>query len=161
MRPRQGFSDLGFAKIDTDRLRRRGRAEAVFCPGKTLAQLKEISQEIIRSRQYLLLTRLEAPAYAQLKKSFPALSYAPAAKIAYLLRRRQKKTGLVAVISAGTADMPVAEEAAVTLEIMGSRVERVYDVGVAGVHRLMRHLGRIRRAKVVVVVAGMEGALAS
>jgi NCAIR mutase (PurE)-related protein len=159
---RQGFCDLGFAKIDTDRLRRRGRSEAVFCPGKTPAQLVKISREIIRNRQDLLLTRLEAPIYAQLKKTFPALRYTPAARIACLLRRPpRKKSGLAAIVSAGTADMPVAEEAAATLEIMGSRVQRIYDVGVAGVHRLMRNLAFIRKAKVVVVVAGMEGALAS
>ncbi|MBM3246151.1 MAG: nickel pincer cofactor biosynthesis protein LarB, partial [Candidatus Omnitrophica bacterium] len=96
-----------------------------------------------------------------LKSFFPRLKYSALAKIGYLARRKASRSAPVAVISAGTADMPVAEEAAVTLEVMGNRVIRLYDVGVAGAHRLMRRLKLIRKAKVIIVVAGMEGALVS
>lgn len=163
-----GFSDLGFAKVDTGRAVRRGFPEVVYCPGKTREQVREISSELIRHKQPLLLTKLEKTVYAYLKKFFPGLKYNPSAKIGYFVpklttndQRLATKLGLVLVISAGTADMPVAEEAAVTLEVMGNRVIRLYDVGVAGVHRLMHKLEVVREAKVIVVVAGMEGALAS
>ncbi|MBN1913519.1 MAG: nickel pincer cofactor biosynthesis protein LarB [Candidatus Omnitrophica bacterium] len=157
-----GFTDLGFAKVDTDRLKRRGFSEVIYCPGKTRAQLKSICAKIIGAGQDLLLTKLEKGDYIYLKKSIPRLKFHPAAKIGHLSKSpRARKNGLVLVVSAGTCDMPVAEEAAVTLEIMGSRVERLYDVGVAGVHRLMNKRGLLKRAGVVIVVAGMEGALAS
>jgi NCAIR mutase (PurE)-related protein len=158
----QGFCDLGFAKIDIDRKSRRGFSEAIYCPGKTRQALKGIARELIRNKQDLLLTKLDKDAFSYLKKSFPRLKYNPSARLGYLIRKpRPYRAGLVVVICAGTADMPVAEEAVVTLEVMGSRVQRLYDVGVAGVHRLMHSLDVIRKAKVIVVVAGMEGALAS
>jgi NCAIR mutase (PurE)-related protein len=163
MRPEScGFSDLGFARVDIDRKKRRGFAEAVYCPGKTYAHLKKITAELLRHKQDILLTKLERQTYARLKKSFPRLKYNPLSKMGYMLAC-QKKTlkGRVVVVSAGTADIPVAEEAVTTLEVMGDRVERLYDVGVAGVHRLMRNLEILRGARVIVVVAGMEGALAS
>ncbi len=157
-----GFCDLGFAKLDTDRQRRRGFPEVIYCPGKAKEHLKKISSQFLKNKQDLLLTRLDKKTFIYLKKSLPRLKYNPLARIAFV---RQKalivKKGLVAVVSAGTSDMPVAEEAAVTLEVMGNKVERVYDVGVAGVHRLMGKLELIRKARVVIVVAGMEGALAS
>jgi NCAIR mutase (PurE)-related protein len=158
-----GFCDLGFAKLDLDRKKRRGFAEAVYCPGKERAHLEKISRKIIKNKQDLILTRLEGKTFAYLKKRFPALEYNPVAKIAYLLRERKSRDRKdeIMVISAGTADIPVAEEAAVTCRIMGRRVIRLYDVGVAGVHRLMRNIDTIRKAKVIIVVAGMEGALAS
>ncbi len=157
-----GFCDLGFAKLDLDRVNRRGYSEAVYSPGKTREQLKIICREFKKNKQDLLLTRLERNIYLFLKKSFPRLKYHSRAKLGFFKSNQvPKKKGEVAVVSAGTADMPVAEEAAVTLEVMGNRVSRFYDVGVAGVHRLMRNLKALRRANVVVVVAGMEGALAS
>jgi pyridinium-3,5-biscarboxylic acid mononucleotide synthase len=160
-----GFCDLGFAKVDTDRQRRRGFPEAVYCPGKEKRHLLKISREMLRNKQDLILTRLEKPGFAYLKKFFPSLRYSPTARIGYLIRKN-KLTGVrsraqVLVISAGTADMPVAEEAAVTCEIMGVRVTRLYDVGVAGVHRLMQSVEILKNAKAIIVVAGMEGALAS
>jgi NCAIR mutase (PurE)-related protein len=157
-----GFLDLGFAKVDIDRKKRKGFAEVIYCPGKTPAQLKTISRELLKNKQDLLLTRLDKGTFTFLKKSIPRLKYNPKAKIGFLLQKRKTANkGLVAVISAGTADVPVAEEAAVTLEAMGNRVKRLYDVGVAGVHRLMGNIDVIKKAKVIIVVAGMEGALPS
>jgi len=163
MKPKNlGFCDLGFAKLDLDRVNRRGYSEVVYSPGKTREQLKIICREFKKNKQDLLLTRLERNIYLFLKKTIPGLKFHSQAKLGFLKSNQAyKKKGEVAVVSAGTADMPVAEEAAVTLEVMGNRVSRFYDVGVAGVHRLMQNLEPLRRANVVVVVAGMEGALAS
>ena len=157
-----GYCDLGFAKVDINRKKRRGFSEAIYCPGKTREQLKEIAKNIIKNKQDLLLTRLDKDAFAYLKKKLPRLKYNSQAKLGYIIRNKPSaKSGAVAVICAGTSDIPVAEEAAATLEIMGNPVRRIYDVGVAGVHRLMDKLEVIRKARLVIVVAGMEGALAS
>jgi len=163
MEPGPSYCDLGFAKIDTDRQRRRGIPEVVYCPGKTRVQLLRISRELIRNKQGLLLTRLDKQTFAYLKKYIPGLKYSLLARIGYQQQKKKKLPvrGRVVVISAGTSDMSVAEEASVTLEVLGHSVERIYDVGVAGVHRLMSHMEIIRKAQVIVVVAGMEGALAS
>ena len=160
---KKGFCDLGFARVDTDRLRRRGFPEAVYCPGKSREHIKAISLELIKKKQDLILTRLDKDIFLYLKKRLPGLKYKEPARIAYLVKKRKMALGLgsVAVISAGTADMPVAEEAAVILELFGNKVSRLYDVGVAGVHRIMHHIDILRAASVIVVVAGMEGALAS
>ncbi len=152
---------MGFAKIDTDRPQRRGFAEVIYCPGKDRLHLKKIAEKIANSGQKLLLTKLEKSTFLFLKKSIPALKYNQLAKIGYAGRPQTLSGGLVLVVSAGTADIPIAEEAAQTLEVMGNRVEKLYDVGVAGVHRLMSNLDKLRKAQVIVVVAGMEGALAS
>ena len=157
-----GFCDLGFAKLDTDRKARRGFAEVIYCSGKTKEQLLGIVGQLLKARHELLLTRLESQNFAYLKSIFPHLEYNSEAKLGYF-KARKKITphGAVVVISAGTSDIPVAEEAAITLEVMGSRVTRLYDVGVAGVHRLLHNIRILKKAKVIVVVAGMEGALAS
>ena len=158
----KGFCDLGFAKIDTDRKKRKGFAEVIYCPGKDRLHLKKIAKKIIDCRQDLLLTKLDKTTFSFLKKTIPALKYNPLAKIGYYLNKpKTLSEGSVLVVSAGTADIPVAEEAAQTLQVMGNRVEKLYDVGVAGVHRLMSHIDKLRKAQVIVVVAGMEGALAS
>lgn len=158
----KGFCDLGFAKIDTDRKKRKGFAEVIYCPGKDRSHLKEIAKKIIACRQDLLLTKLDKATFSFLKKAIPVLKYNPLAKIGYYLSKPKiLSKGLVLVVSAGTADIPVAEEAAQTLLVMGNRVQKLYDVGVAGVHRLMNNLDKLRKAEVIVVVAGMEGALAS
>ncbi len=158
----RGYCELGFAKVDTDRLRRRGFPEAVYCPGKKKEHIREISRRILQSKQDLLLTRLDKATFAYLKKSFPGLKYEPTARIGFLLQAgRRVPRGQVLVICAGTSDIPVAEEAAVTAQLLGSKVSRLYDVGVAGVHRLMDHRGLLQKAEVIIVVAGMEGALAS
>jgi NCAIR mutase (PurE)-related protein len=162
MIPKSGFCELGFAKVDIDRQRRRGFAEVIYCPGKTREQLKKISRELLKNKQDLLLTRLDKDTFAYLKKTFPRLKYRSPAKLGYLVKKsRPTKNGLVLVVCAGTADIPVAEEAAVTSEVMGNRVQKLYDVGVAGVHRLMGNMELISKARVIIVVAGMEGALAS
>lgn len=162
LKPKPGFCDLGFAKVDIDRERRKDFAEVIYCPGKSREHLKRISRTLIKHKQGLLLTRLDKSTFTFLKKAFPGLKYNPLARIGFLNQKpRMIKKGLVAVICAGTADIPVAEEAAVTLEIMGNKVLRLYDVGVAGVHRLMGNMDMIKKAAVIIVVAGMEGALAS
>jgi len=156
------YCELNFAKVDIDRKKRRGHAEAVYCPGKTREHIKKISEEILKEKQDLLLTRLDKATYLYLRKTFPKLQYNPAAKIAYLkLSKHAPKKGVIVVVCAGTSDIPVAEEAVVTSELMGSRVERLYDVGVAGVHRIMNNIAILNKADVIIVVAGMEGALAS
>lgn len=158
----KGFCDLGFAKVDIDRLRRRGFPEVIYCPGKTREEIREISRRIIKKNQVLLLTKLDQKTFAYLKKAFPRLKYNQRASIGYIPKPRQVfKKGIAAVICAGTSDIPVAEEAVVTLEIMGNGVMKLYDVGVAGIHRLMENKQTLRKASVIVVVAGMEGALAS
>lgn len=158
----RGFLDLGFAKLDTDRCSRRGFSEVIFCQRKSPVQIKKIAQELLKNKQDLILTKLNEPTFKYLKKFFSKLKYNKDACLGYILSRQKKlKKGVIAVISAGTSDIPVAEEAAVTLEALGSRVLKFYDVGVAGIHRLMDKIGQIRKAEVVIVVAGMEGALAS
>jgi len=161
MSSKGGFSDLGFAKIDTDRLRRKGFSEVIYCPGKTKEHLDKITAELIRNKQDVLLTRLDKKTFAYLKKNHPRLKYRSSAKIGFCVFSQKNKKGLAVVISGGTADIPVADEALATLEIMGNKCIKLYDVGVAGVHRLMHNIEIFNKAKVIVVVAGMEGALAS
>ncbi|PIP20654.1 MAG: 1-(5-phosphoribosyl)-5-amino-4-imidazole-carboxylate carboxylase [Candidatus Omnitrophica bacterium CG23_combo_of_CG06-09_8_20_14_all_40_11] len=162
MEHKEDFCNLGFANIDIDRKSRRGYSEVIYCPGKSKAQLKKIARELIKNKQDLLLTKLEKDNFSYLKKSFSKLRYKALAKIGYLVKKTKvRKIGLVAVVCAGTSDIPVAEEAVVTLELMGNRVVKLYDVGVAGVHRLMNNMDVFKKAKVIIVVAGMEGALAS
>ncbi|MFA5276110.1 MAG: nickel pincer cofactor biosynthesis protein LarB [Candidatus Omnitrophota bacterium] len=158
----KGFCDLGFAKVDLDRCRRRGIAEVIYCPGKDREHLKKICRRLIKSGQNLLLTRLDKKTYLYLKKSNPRLKYSALAKIAFLNKKTvEPKKGSILIVSAGTSDLAVAEEAAVTAQVLGNKVERLYDVGVAGVHRLIHNIGLLKEASVIVVVAGMEGALPS
>jgi len=156
------YKNLHFARVDTGRKKRRGFPEVIFCQNKTILQIKKISQEIIKAGGPLLLTRLEASGFRALKKAFPKLKYNPKAKIAFLATQKIKaKKGEVLVMTAGTSDIPVAEEAAVTLELMGNKVKKLYDVGVAGVHRILDNKKLLNEASVIIVIAGMEGALAS
>lgn len=159
----KGFCDLGFAKVDIDRATRRGFPEVIYGAGKDKNQLRYIALKLIKNKQALLLTKLDKDKFSYLKRYIPRLKYNPKACLAYFLRKgiASPKKGLIAVISAGTSDMPAAEEAAITCEVMGNRVKRIYDVGVAGVHRVLHQMQEIRKAKVIIVVAGMEGALAS
>lgn len=157
----KGFCDLGFAKVDIDRHKRRGFPEVVYCTGKTKEHIKSISRSLLKNNQDLLLTKLEKGVFSYLKKSLPRLQYNALAKLGYLINKDKPKKGMVVVVCAGTADIPVAEEAVTTLEAMGNRVTKLYDVGVAGVHRLMHNIEILKEAKVIIVVAGMEGALAS
>lgn len=154
--------DLGFAKVDTHRLKRRGLPEVIFCPGKTSDQIVKIFKALKKKKQNIFATRATQEQYAAIKDTFPKAVYHEQARaITVDTGRRPRPSGLVAVVSAGTSDIPVAEEAALAAERMGARVERIYDVGVAGLHRLINHAAPLRKARAVVVVAGMEGALPS
>ena len=159
----QSEADLGFAKVDIDRHRRRGLPEVIYCPGKTADQIVDIMQMLRKHGQDVLATRASPEQFAVVKKAIPESVYHDKARIITVDSgdRRPDPVGLVAVVCAGTSDIPVAEEAAVTCERMGARVERLYDVGVAGLHRLVKHVDLLKSARVVVVVAGMEGALPS
>lgn len=154
--------DLGFAKVDLARGKRNGYPEVIYGSGKTPAQIIDIMASLERHAQNILCTRLSREKYAQIKAHFPKASYHEDARILTQIERPLPLTASkIAVVTAGTSDIPVAEEAAVTAECYGNRVNRVYDVGVAGIHRLFEHLDEIREAQVVIVIAGMEGALAS
>jgi len=163
------YVDLGFACVDTDRQKRRGFPEVVFCQRKTKQEILRIAEELNKEKDSpLLLTRLKAPVYRYLKKRIPGLKYNEKAKLAYRPAKHAKHAqhahsyaGEVLIVTAGTSDIPVAEEAALTLELMGSGVRKLYDVGVAGVHRILDKKELLAKASCIIVVAGMEGALAS
>lgn len=155
------YEELGYAKLDTDRKKRTGFAEVVFCSGKANEQLLEIYKRIYESEGEVLGTRATQVQYEWLKKEFPEIMYDPESKILKIEKAEKNKKGMVAVCTAGTADIPVAEEAAQTAEFFGARTERIYDVGVSGLHRLLSRLETIQEANCIVAVAGMEGALAS
>lgn len=156
------FKDLGFAKIDNHRELRQNHPETIFCQGKTPAQVKEIMGYLSGKSNNILATRATREVFETIREVCPEAEYHELARLVVVNRRALKKnSGLILVLSAGTADLPVAEEAALTAEIMGNRVERLYDVGVAGLHRLLSFTERLREANVLIVVAGMEGALAS
>jgi len=156
-----GIDDLGFARLDTDRERRTGLAEVIFSPGKTDSQLKGLVSRCLELHGKVLVTRLESQRAAPLVEKFPELVYHEAARVLEARSDDGPRHLPVAVVSAGTSDLPVAEEAAVVLEHLGHSVDRVVDVGVAGIHRLFSQLERLRAARAVVVAAGMEGALPS
>jgi NCAIR mutase (PurE)-related protein len=154
--------NLGFANLDLIRKQRTGAPEAVFCQGKTSGQVAEIIQTLSKGEDTIFGTRATQRDYEETKKLVPEAKYYEEARIIAVVKKvLPKKEGVVAVITAGTADIPVAEEAAVTAELLGNPVNRIYDVGVAGIHRLFDRLEEIRKANVVIVVAGMEGALPS
>jgi len=156
------YQDLTFAKIDHHRELRRGYPEIIYGLGKTEDQIIKIAQAIIKKGSNLLITKVGPELYRNLKKKIPRAKYNPLAKTIYL--RQQKPVpgkGKIAIITAGTSDIPVAEEAAITCEILGNEVEKIYDVGVAGLHRLFGEYDKIQKAKVIITVAGMEGALPS
>lgn len=156
------FCDLDFAKIDHHRELFRGVPEVVFAPGKTPEQIAMIAGEIIKKGSNLLVTRLEPEVYRKVRRRLAAAKYDRTARTLVLKQTAPAPgKGRVAVVSAGTSDIPVAEEAAVTSEFLGNETDRIYDVGVAGLHRLMGRLERIRQARVIITVAGMEGALPS
>jgi NCAIR mutase (PurE)-related protein len=155
------YQDLGFAKLDTHRAIRSGAPEAVYCPGKTPAQVVAILRRLVEDHANVLATRADETVHAATLAAGLAVRYHAEARLLVANPRSLLGIGLVAVVSAGTADLPVAEEAAITAETLGSRVERIHDAGVAGLHRLLAHHDRLLEANAVIVVAGMEGALAS
>jgi len=156
------FEDVGSARLDTHRRLRRGLPEVIFCQGKTPQQIIHITRRAARSGDLVLLTRLDPVTYGAIRDAVPSLRYDPVARLAFAPQPgRRSSRGSVLVVTGGTSDVPVAEEAAVTLELLGDRVNRLYDVGVAGVHRLIAQWPALQRARVILVVAGMEGALPS
>ncbi len=156
------FKDLGYAKIDNHREIRVGYPEVIYCAGKTVDQIKGIVEFMLTKENNILGTRATKEAYEEVKKICPDAEYNELARTIVIKKRELKsKGGYIAVVTAGTSDIPVSEEAAVTAEIFGNKVERIYDVGVAGIHRLFDKLELIRGARVIVLAAGMEGALAS
>jgi len=154
--------DLGFAKVDTHRALRKGFPEVVFGAGKSPEQVLKIASKLVEREQRVLVTRI-TPEHARLleKKFKRAVHHELARCVTIEKHAAEKRSGTIVVACAGTSDLPIAEEAAVTAEIMGNHVERISDIGVAGVHRLLGRLGTIQSANVVIVVAGMEGALPS
>ena len=156
------FEDLGFAKVDHHRHLRVGMPEVIFSPGKTPHQVAEIFKRLAQHAPNILATRASREQFLAVKKSLRGAKFDPTAR-AILLQRDYTVygKGKITVISAGTSDMPVAEEAAITTQLTGNQVERIYDVGVAGIHRLLAHRKAIADSRVVIVCAGMEGALPS
>jgi hypothetical protein len=155
-------ADLGFAQVDTHRALRRGFPEVIFGAGKTPEQVVRIASALLEHEHQVLVTRISPGAARVVRRKLRKAVYHETARCLTIQRRPlPKRAGTIAVICAGTSDLPIAEEAAITAEIMGNRVERIADVGVSGVHRLLGRLPSLQRANVLIVVAGMEGALPS
>ena len=155
------FEDLGYAKVDHHRALRKGFPEVVNCPSKTVEQIKGIFKSLRERNENILLTRANDEIYSELKKIDKDIEYHSQAKLVYLNKKQRKPQGLLLVVCGGTADIPVAEEAALTAELMGAKVERIYDAGVAGIHRLLHYKEKLFEANAIVAIAGMEGALPS
>lgn len=158
---RQPFEELGYAKIDTHRKLRSGFPEVVFCSGKADEHLLEIFGKIYETEGEVFGTRASKRQYELLKERYPNVQYDTVSGIIKIENPGKEKQGCITVCTAGTSDIAVAEEAAQTAEYFGSYVERVYDVGVSGLHRLLANLDTIQKANCIIAVAGMEGALAS
>jgi pyridinium-3,5-biscarboxylic acid mononucleotide synthase len=159
------FEDLGFAKVDHHRALRQGFAEVVFGKGKTPGQVMEIVRAMLRqndSRQNILVTRADARIFAAVKRASRAAKFHALSGVITIERTREiTGKGTILIVSAGTSDIPVSEEALLTAQMMGNRAEHLYDVGVAGIHRLLEHRMKLTQARVIICVAGMEGALPS
>ena len=158
---REPFEEMGYAKLDVHRKLRSGFAEVVFCSGKADEHLLHIYQKLYEEEGEVFGTRASKEQYELIRTVLPQIEYDAISRILKSEKKGKKRVGKIAVCTAGTADIPVAEEAAQTAEYFGSNVERIYDVGVSGIHRLMSRLDIIQSANCVVAVAGMEGALAS
>lgn len=158
---RAPFDEMGYAKLDTHRKLRSGFPEVIFCSGKADEHLLPIVKRLYEENGEVFGTRATREQYEMLREQFPQIQYDPISRIIRIEKEEKERSGLIAVCTAGTADIPVAEEAAQTAEYFGAKVERIYDVGVAGIHRLFSRLELIQNANCVVAVAGMEGALAS
>jgi pyridinium-3,5-biscarboxylic acid mononucleotide synthase len=159
-----GAGELAFARVDHHRVTRQGYPEVVYCPGKTAAQIVAICRALASRGEGFLATRADDEARLALRAEFPSVQINDLGRVAHLPAQQQRTRrvlGSVLIATGGTADLPVAEEAAVTAAALGNPVERLYDVGVAGIHRVLRETDSLRSAAVVIVVAGMEGALAS
>ncbi len=156
------FVDLGFAKLDNHRTLRCGFPEVIYTPGKTIKQLRQIVKERLSDSELIVLTKASPEIYEEIKSVSKRAEYNDDAQVIVIRQGQSKeKTGLVLVVSAGTTDIPVAEEAALVAELMDASVKRIFDIGVAGVHRTFAFLDDFKKARVIVAVAGMEGALPS
>lgn len=155
------YKDLDFAKIDHHRKKRVGYPEVIYCEGKQLEHLQGIVAHMLEREANILATRVSREAHEAILKITTNVQYHEGARVCIINPRPVEKVGRIAVVTGGTADVPVAEEAALTCEVFGNHVERYFDVGVAGIHRLFSKLEEIRQANVIIAVAGMEGALAS
>jgi pyridinium-3,5-biscarboxylic acid mononucleotide synthase len=159
---KRGIEEMGFASIDTDRLHRTGLPEVIYAAGKTTEQVRLIAERMYAKGIDILATRANEEIYLAVKSVVPGAVYNPLARtIVYKHKKDELSKGYIAVVSAGTSDLPVAEEAVETARFLNNQVEAIYDVGVAGIHRLFNKWELIRNARVIIVVAGMEGALAS
>jgi len=155
------FEDLGFARVDHHRSIRQGFPEVILGIGKTPDQIATIAGRIVDRGHPLLVTRADESAWQAVRAQLPEAEYHAVARAITIRREVPPGKGVIAIVTAGTSDLPVAEEAAVTADLMGNRIERLYDVGVAGIHRVLSERARLSTARVIVVVAGMEGALPS
>ncbi|MEE9553178.1 MAG: nickel pincer cofactor biosynthesis protein LarB [candidate division Zixibacteria bacterium] len=157
------FEDIGFAKIDHHRSSRTGMPEVIFAPGKTDQQIIKIFEKMSEAGSDILVSRADRAVYNKLKRKHKSVIYHESARMIVKTGRRKKpiSSETIAIVTGGTSDIPVAEEAAVTIETFGGKVERIFDVGVAGIHRLLSFHENLQKAKVVIVAAGMEGALPS
>ncbi len=159
------YEDIGFAKLDHHRHLRKGFPEVIYCEGKTTKQIVEIAKRLSKNSKGILATRADKKLFSAVKKAQRGAKYHDKARIITIKnrdeRREMRGEKKILVVTAGTADIPVAEEAAITAEFLGNRVERLYDVGVAGIHRLFKNMKKLMAADVLIVIAGMEGALAS
>jgi hypothetical protein len=156
------YTDLGFARIDNHREIRTGFPEIIYCAGKSVEQVKEIVRVMSEKENNVIGTRANEEMFDAVRSILPGAVYYPMARIISVQKKKPEvPDSSIAVITAGTSDMPVAEEAAITAELLGNKVIRIYDAGVAGIHRLVDKLPEIRGCRVIVVIAGMEGALAS
>ncbi|MEL7566023.1 MAG: nickel pincer cofactor biosynthesis protein LarB [Dehalobacterium sp.] len=155
------YEDLGFAKVDHHRSLRNGYPEVIFCQGKTAEQVKTIMKNLIVHNTTILATRANPDLYEEIAQEIPDTKYYGLGRIIEYQKNPLPKKGTIVVVSAGTADLPVAEEAAITANALGHYVEKLYDVGVAGIHRLLDNYQVLQKGRAIIVVAGMEGALAS
>lgn len=156
------FEDLGYAKVDHHRSLRNGYPEVIYCEGKATAHIRGIVEKMMLKGNNILATRANAEIYEALKDLSDSVEYHEMARIIVIKKQELPKTkSKILVVSGGTSDIPIAEEAAITAEVLGNTVERLYDVGVAGIHRLLSNRKKLEEANVIIAVAGMEGALAS
>lgn len=158
---REPFEEMGYAKIDTHRKLRSGFAEVIFCSGKSTEHLLRIFGKIYEEEGEVLGTRASEEQAKRIQEVYPEAEYDPLSHIIRIEKKEKQHVGCIAVCTAGTADISVAEEAVQTAEYFGSNVERIYDVGVSGIHRLLANLKEVQNANCIIAVAGMEGALAS
>lgn len=156
------YKDIGLARVDNHRSLRNGFPEVIYCEGKSLEEIKAIITEMLKSNNNILASRASQEIFEMVKEIAPDAIYHPRPKMIFIKQQELEETNSkILVVSGGTSDMPVAEEAAVTAEALGNKVDRLYDVGVAGIHRLLGSLDKLDQASVIIAVAGMEGALAS